>query len=570
MPVPSVSLGTGTSTRSADGRAWATSDAPQDAGLAGSVRSDQSDRLAFGHGEVNFVENAVAVNLPRDAGDDEAHPRISSVASGPRRRARRRAQSRHRRDLARGERGAGKRVDPDQEDRAASMRAILGVMVARFVVAGTHSGVGKTTIATGLMAAFRARGVAVASSKVGPDFIDPGYHALATGRAPRNLDAWMCGAEAIGALAARAGEGAELLVVEGVMGLFDGAVDNTPSSTADIARLIAAPVVLVVDGSAMSASVAALVRGYRDHDPLLNVAGVILNRVSGDRHRQLLTEALDSIDVPVFGCLQRDDGLTWRDRHLGLVPVEEHPADVTARVDRLAELVTAGCDLDVLSQVADSAPHLSHSALQTAAHVADVRIAVAGGPAFTFMYRDNLEALVAAGATLVPFDPLRDECLPAGVDGLLIGGGFPEMFGSQLADNERLVADVRSAIGSGLVTWAECGGLMWLTESLDGRALAGVVPATAAMTSRLTLGYRTATGLQANPIVPIGASVRGHEFHYSQVDPGGGALQLSSRFGERTDGFATSTLLATYLHQHLGADPTPAERFVRACAQRSN
>lgn len=441
-------------------------------------------------------------------------------------------------------------------------------MVARFVVAGTHSGVGKTTVATGLMAAFRARGRAVASCKVGPDFIDPGYHAVATGRAPRNLDAWMSGPDAIGALAERASRGADLLIVEGVMGLFDGAVDNTPSSTADVARLLDAPVVLVVDGSAMSASVAALVRGYRDHDPHVNVVGVILNRVSGEHHRQLLTEALATIGVPVFGCLGRDDALTWRDRHLGLVPVEEQPGEVAAQIGRLAAAVAAGCDLDALAQVAATAPRLNAHPLPEAVKVADVRIAVAGGPAFTFVYRDNLDALTAAGAELVAFDPLHDEHLPAGVDGLLIGGGFPEVFATRLTDNRQLLDEVRVAVGSGLVTWAECGGLLWLAESLDGQPLAGVVAAVGEMTDRLTLGYRDATVLQPNPVLPAGATVRGHEFHYSRVDPGGDALALSSRFGDRTEGFATPTLLATYLHQHLGADPTPAERFVGTCARR--
>lgn len=445
--------------------------------------------------------------------------------------------------------------------------AILVAMVARIVVAGTHSGVGKTTVATGLMAAFRARGVEVASCKVGPDFIDPGYHALATGRPPRNLDAWISGADAIAPLAVRAAAGADLLVIEGVMGLFDGAVDNTLSSTADVARLIDAPVVLVVDGSAMSASVAALVRGYRDHDSTVDVAGVILNRVASDRHRQLLTEALATIGMPVWGCLAADDAFEWRDRHLGLVPVGEQLDDVVSRIDRLGQAVTASCDLDAIAHAARSARQLVADRLPAPVKVADVRIAVAGGPAFTFMYRDNLDALAGAGADLVAFDPLHDEHLPDNVDGLVIGGGFPEVFAGRLADNARLLAEVRSAVRSGLPTWAECGGLLWLSDSLDTRPLAGAIAATGTMTDRLTLGYRHATALRPNPVIPVGTTVRGHEFHYSTLEPAGEALALSSRFGERTDGHATPTLLATYLHQHLGADAAPAERFVRACAR---
>lgn len=438
-------------------------------------------------------------------------------------------------------------------------------MVARLVVAGTHSGVGKTTIATGLMAALRARGTNVASAKVGPDFIDPGFHAIATGNPPRNLDAWICGADAIPSLAARAGTDADILIVEGVMGLYDGAVDGVPSSTADIAGLLDAPVVLVVDGSAMSASIAALVRGYRDHDPSLTLAGVILNRVSSEGHRLLLTEALDAIGVAVLGCIGRDEALTWRDRHLGLVPVEEHPDQVAASIARLAEVVAAGCDLDALMRVAQSAPTMHAEPVTLPRRVGHVRVAVAGGPAFTFMYRDNLEALLAAGADLYPFDPLYDERLPADIDGLVIGGGFPEVFASRLAQNRALLADVRSAVSGGIVTWAECGGLLWLAESLDGRALAGVVPADGEMTDRLTIGYRQATVRGDNPLAQAGTVLRGHEFHYSRLEPGGDALQLTSRFGDRLDGYASPTLLATYLHQHLGADPTPAERFVRTC-----
>ncbi|MEM9134994.1 MAG: cobyrinate a,c-diamide synthase [Actinomycetota bacterium] len=451
------------------------------------------------------------------------------------------------------------------------MTATLG---ARLVIAGTHSGVGKTTITTGLLAAFRAAGVTVASAKVGPDFIDPGYHALATGRPPRNLDPWLCGTDTIAPLAGRAGEGADLLVIEGVMGLFDGAVDGSPSSTADVAELLDAPVVLVVDGSAMSASVAALVRGFRDHRPALDVAGVILNRVSTPHHRTLLTEALDELGVPVLGTLGRDDALTWRDRHLGLVPVDERPAEVAESLRGLGAAVAEGCDLDALRRVAATAPHRTVAAPPLpAVPTADapVRIAVAGGRAFTFTYADNLEALTAAGAELVAVDPLTDEKLPADVDGLVVGGGFPEVYATRLADNRALLADVADRVRGGLVTWAECGGLLWLAGSLDGRAMAGVLSAEARMTERLTLGYRHATATVANPLVAAGDEVRGHEFHYSTIEPGGEALILRSRFAERAEGFASPTLLATYLHQHLGARPDRAVRFVDTCrAARSS
>ncbi|MEM9655707.1 MAG: cobyrinate a,c-diamide synthase [Actinomycetota bacterium] len=441
----------------------------------------------------------------------------------------------------------------------------------RLVIAGTHSGVGKTTIATGLMAAFRAAGASVASAKVGPDYIDPGYHALATGRPPRNVDPWLSGTDAIAPLAARAGSGADLLIVEGVMGLFDGAVDGSQSSTADVAALLGAPVVLVVDGSSLSASVAAVVRGFRDHGPDLDLAGVILNRVGGDHHRTLLVEALDEIGVEVFGSLGRDDGLTWRDRHLGLIPVDERPGEVTTALERLGATVADACDLDRLRRVARSATDTPAGDLpEPITPPLDgrgARIAVAGGPAFTFLYRDNVEALSAAGADLVAFDPLTDERLPDDINGLVIGGGFPEVYATRLAENVPLLAEVATRVGDGLVTWAECGGLLWLARSLDGVPMAGAIAADGRMTDRLTLGYRHATAIGDNPLMADGEQVRGHEFHYSVVEPGGQALALRSRFTGRVEGYATPTLLATYLHQHLGTRPESAARFVTACAR---
>jgi cobyrinic acid a,c-diamide synthase len=439
----------------------------------------------------------------------------------------------------------------------------------RLVVGGTHSGVGKTTVATGLLAALRRAGHRPAGAKVGPDFIDPGYHAAACGRPPRNLDAWLCGPETIPALAGRAAAGAGLLVVEGVMGLFDGAADGTPSSTADVARLLDAPVVLVVDASAMSTSAAAVVHGFATFEPGVRVAGVVLNRVGSDGHEILLREALEGSGVPVLGALRTDDRLTWRDRHLGLVPVAERPEVVAAALDRLAAAVAERVDLEAVVRLATTAPaRRGGSVPLPEAAPRRTRVAVAGGAAFTFTYADTLDALVAAGAEPVPFDPLRDEALPEGIDGLLAGGGFPEVYAEELSANRPLLADVRRRVDAGLPTWAECGGLLWLGRSLDGHAMAGVLPAEARMTERLTLGYRHVTAAHPSPVGPAGVEFRGHEFHYSTTEPAGNALLLSSRFGERSEGWATPTLLATYLHHHPGGDPGPVGRFVAACARR--
>jgi cobyrinic acid a,c-diamide synthase len=438
---------------------------------------------------------------------------------------------------------------------------------ARIVVAGTSSGVGKTTVATGLMAAFAARGLQVASAKVGPDFIDPGYHSLATGRPARNLDAWISGEELIAPLAGRAGSDADLLVVEGVMGLFDGAADDgRTASTAHVARLLQAPVVLVVDVAAMSSSVAALVHGFASFDRTLDLAGVVLNRVGSDGHELMLREALAPLGVQVLGVLGRDRALTWRDRHLGLVPVAEDPTGTRTALDRLAATVALGCDLQAIEHVARRAPALTVTDPPVARPSGSARVAVAAGPAFTFSYPDNLELLSSAGAELVPFDPLVDDVLPEGCGAVYVGGGFPEVYGAELAANRPLLADVAAKAATGTVVWAECGGLLWLAESLDGHRLVGAVPAQGHMGERLVLGYRTARVQRPTPIARPGTVLRGHEFHYSELSPPGDALLLEGRFGGGAGGYASRTLLATYLHLHLAATPELAERFVGAAS----
>jgi len=436
-------------------------------------------------------------------------------------------------------------------------------------VAGTASGVGKTTVATGLMAALRRRAMSVAAAKVGPDFIDPGYHALATGRPARNLDTWMCGSEAMGPLAGRAALGSDILIVEGVMGLFDGAADTTPAgpqavtaTTAEMAVLLGAPVVLVVDAAGLSGSVAALVHGFRSWDPAVAVAGVVLNRVAGDSHEAMLRSALAPLGLPVLGALRRDDRLRWRDRHLGLVPVMEDEAAVRRSLDALADAVAHDCDLDAIVAMArSSAPTIVGGPAQ-ARPSGRARVAVVGGRGFSFTYPDNLELLEQAGAELVPVDPENDECLPAGVDAIYVGGGFPEVYAATLAANRSLLDEVGGRVATGMVTWAECGGLLWLARSVDGHAMAGAVEADGRMTDRLTLGYRrSVTGLDT-PLGPAGTELRGHEFHYSVLDPPGHALAWEGRQGSRRGGFASSTLLASYIHLHLASHPEWAERFV--------
>lgn len=438
----------------------------------------------------------------------------------------------------------------------------------RLVVAGTHSGSGKTTVATGLMAALRAAGHRPACAKVGPDFIDPGYHAVACGRLPRNLDPWLCGEASILPLAARAAEGAGVLVVEGVMGMFDGASDGTPSSTADVAKMLGAPVVLVVDASAMSTSVAAMVHGYATFDPAVPVSGVIFNKVGSQGHATLLREALEPLGIPVLGSVPRDDRLTWRDRHLGLVPVAEQRTDVESSIAALAAVVADHVDLDAVMKLAASAPALPAGPVPLPSPGDPIRVAVAGGAAFSFTYTDTLDALVASGAEVVPFDPLRETDLPGGVDGVIIGGGFPEVHAAELSSNTQLLGNLRAHIAAGLPVWAECGGLLLLAETLDGHPMVGAVPARGSLTSTLTLGYRDVVTRVASPAGPPGTRMRGHEFHYSVLDPPGDALELSSRWGTRVEGWAGPSLLATYVHHHPGGDAGVVGSFSTTCALR--
>jgi cobyrinic acid a,c-diamide synthase len=423
------------------------------------------------------------------------------------------------------------------------------------------------------MAALRSRGMAVAAAKVGPDFIDPGYHQVATGRPGRNLDEWISGRDALVPLAARAARGADILIVEGVMGLFDGASPGSgpESSTASVASAIEAPVVLTVDASSIGASVAALVSGYlsmaRDRYGL-SVAGVVLNRVGSAHHEALLRASLAGIGVPVMGVLRRDERLAWRDRHLGLIPVVEHRDDVARSVRLLAAAVQEGVDLEGLVRAARDAPRL-HASLLPAATPAPGRatVAVAAGKAFSFAYADNLERLEESGAELAFFDPRTDPALPQGCSAIYAGGGFPETFASDLSDNLPLRESVASFWRSGGVVWAECGGMAWLSESLDGLPMCGVLPTSVAMTKRLELGYRTARQTHTSPLGPPGASFRGHEFHYSRATPPGSALVVAGARAAKSDGFVEERLMASYLHIHLGWDPAPAEAFVRAACE---
>ncbi|MGV0096906.1 cobyrinate a,c-diamide synthase [Streptomyces californicus] len=456
------------------------------------------------------------------------------------------------------------------------------VSAPRLVIAAPASNSGKTTVATGLMAAFAARGLAVSPHKVGPDYIDPGYHSLATGRPGRNLDAYMCGPELIAPLFAHGSAGCDLAVVEGVMGLYDGASGQGElASTAQVAKLLKAPVVLVVDASSQSRSVAALVHGFASWDPQVRIGGVILNKVASDRHEALLRDALEESGLPVLGVIRRAPQVATPSRHLGLVPVAERGAEAVDAVRAMGERVRAGCDLDALMALARTAPALPDApwepayapAREASGPVADGPrpvVAVAGGAAFTFAYAEHAELLAAAGAEVVTFDPLRDEKLPAGTAGIVVGGGFPEVYAPELSANEPLRRAVTELARAGAPVAAECAGLLYLARELDGKPMCGVLDAEARMSGRLTLGYRQAVAVSDSVLAVAGTRMRGHEFHRTVLGPGAGSTPAWGMHQpeRRVEGYVERGVHASYLHTHWAASPEVARRFVAHCRAR--
>ncbi|MET8044940.1 cobyrinate a,c-diamide synthase [Micromonospora sp. NPDC005215] len=441
----------------------------------------------------------------------------------------------------------------------------------RLVVAAPASGHGKTTVATGLLAALRRRGLTVSPHKVGPDYIDPGYHALAAGRPGRNLDPFLVGAERIAPLlrhGASVPTPADIAVVEGVMGLHDGAVGRRDyASTAHVARLIEAPVLLVLDTTAQGRSAAALTLGMAAFDPAVRIGGVILNRVGSPRHETLLRDALAEVGVPVLGAVTRAAEVAAPARHLGLVPVAERAPESLAIVSALAELVEATVDLDAVLDLARTAAPLTTPAWDPVTAVggpADAErplVALAGGPAFTFSYAETAELLTAAGADVVTVDPLRDPTLPAGTRAVVIGGGFPEAYAQALAGNATLRAELADFDGPIV---AECAGLLYLGRSLDGVPMCGRLDLTARMTGRLTLGYREAVAVTDSPVARAGEPVRGHEFHRTTTDPQHGD-RSAWRWDDAEHGFVSGRVHASYLHTHWAGHPAAARRLVQAC-----
>ncbi len=484
-------------------------------------------------------------------------------------------------------------------------------MTRALVVAAPASGSGKTTVATGLMAALRRRGTAVAPFKVGPDYIDPGYHTLAAGRPGRNLDPVLVGEHRIAPLFRHGAAGAEVAVVEGVMGLFDGRLADGHGSTAHVAGLLGAPIVLVVDCRGQSRSVAALLHGFRSFDPATRVAGVVLNRVGSERHEAVLRAACDEVGLPVLGALPRRAELAVPSRHLGLVTAAEHGDAATAAVDGDgragggarrprrggppgradppgAGLGPGGRGLRGRARCTERGVRCGRC---TQRRVRSIRrglgrsergvrssgrgpqrpvVAVAGGAAFTFGYAEQTELLAAAGLEVAVVDPLHDERLPDGTAALVLPGGFPEEHVAALSANVPLRAAVADLAASGAPVHAECGGLLYLCADLDGHPLAAVLPVTAAMTGRLTLGYREAVALTDSAPFAAGQRVAGHEFHHCAVTPRAGAAPAWGWRGAEPEGFVVGGVHASFLHTHPAGAPAAVARFARAAARSTS
>lgn len=447
------------------------------------------------------------------------------------------------------------------------------------IVAGTHSGSGKTTVTLALLAALTARGLRVQGFKVGPDFIDPGHHTQITGRSGRNVDTWLLDPKALARTYRRATAGADLAVIEGVMGLFDGrgGLDEA-GSTADLARLWNLPVVLVVDARGMARSVAPLVHGFASFDPRVEVAGVVVNRVGSHRHyASYLVPSLRTLPghCATLGYLARDDGLAIPSRHLGLLTADEFTPG-GAFSERLAG-AAGTLELDALIGLARPPRLPAIEDVPSTPVPRSVRVAQARDAAFCFYYEDNLELLREAGAEIVPFSPLADPELPEGTELLYLGGGYPEQFAGRLAENRPLREAVRDYHGRGGAIFAECGGLMACAETLSNRSgstypMWGLVPAHVRMQQRFAaLGYVEVETTETTPLGPPGTMIRGHEFHYSTLEPHSPlpfATRLLGHEGNpRPDGIRIGGLLAGYAHLHFGSNPAVAAALLRSSAE---
>ena len=468
----------------------------------------------------------------------------------------------------------------------------MSYKIPRLVIAAVSSGSGKTTVVTGLLSALRNQGIKVQSYKIGPDYIDPGYHRLASGRAAHNIDTWLMSKETMVNTFIDTAQNVDLAVIEGVMGLYDGGRGGI-SSTAEIAALLQAPVVLVIDCKSMGASAAAIALGFREYAKDLNIVGVILNRLGSDNHQKMIEEAMAGIGMPVLGAVRRDEHLTMPERHLGLLPVEENKEQQV--VDAMGEAMARQINLPAILQIGHNALPMQKIASQADAYLQKVivgrkrsfpddfgkiKIGLARDEAFSFYYPESLSVLEQLGAQIVEFSPLQDAALPD-VDGILIGGGFPEMFASQLEANHSMREAISKAAQGGMPIFAECGGYMYLGQCLKdfddkNYRMTGILPQQVQMNKRLQMvGYVEAELLQDCCLGQAGMKLRGHEFHFSSEIPGAGDIvgQRAFKFTRMRNnavysgGFINTqgNVVGSYLHIHFGGCVEAATAFVGSC-----
>ncbi|MDQ0256347.1 cobyrinic acid a,c-diamide synthase [Evansella vedderi] len=450
----------------------------------------------------------------------------------------------------------------------------------RLVIAGTGSSVGKTTVTIGIMSAFQQMGYIVQGYKCGPDYIDPSYHTAVTGRRSRNLDSWMLSPSVLKEVLHRGNEGADICIIEGVMGFYDGK-DPTKNegSTAEISMLTDSPVVLVVDCSGMARSAAAIVRGFQALSNDVNIVGVIANKVGGEGHFQLIKKAVEQeCNIPVVGYLNKEMNLEMPERHLGLIPSIER-GELDSFLSKLGELVIDSVDMTKLYELGETTPlKLEESSLFKEEEPARVRIAVARDKVFNFYYEENLELLKAYGAELIYFSPLNGELLPANVDGLYIGGGFPEEYAAELSEQTEVHLSIKRAIQKGLPTFAECGGFMYLCEALSTldqktHPMVGVIPGVVKMETRLAaIGYREITGEKGNFLLKEGEAAKGHEFHYSTFHPKltmemNYAYETKGMRGTQKEGYLHENVVAGYTHIHFASCTAIVENWITKCLE---
>lgn len=454
--------------------------------------------------------------------------------------------------------------------------------MSRFIIAGTHSGVGKTTITSALIRALKKRAYEIQPFKVGPDYIDPGYHTLASGRHTRNLDGWMLTAEQVVEVMARNTPEGGLALIEGVMGLFDGySVESIEGSTAHIALITDTPVILIVDGSKMARSAAAVVLGYKMLEQEVNIGAIIFNRLGGERHYEILKKAVEPLNIPVLGYFPREEDTKLPERHLGLVPTSEMQ-ELEKYLDYWGEMAEKYLDIDKLVNLFSHKHPLNlpdNPTMPREYAKPQCNLAVVKDKAFTFYYPENLELLEARGASIVEISLLEDRELPPDCHGLYIGGGFPEVFASRLSQNDSMRKSIEKAAREGMPVYGECGGFMYLTREVkdfEGNTypLAGVFDCTAVMCSkRQALGYALARTRIDNFLTLKGEETKGHEFHWSEINfEGLEEREELDKFvycfpnkGNKEDGLLYKNVLGSYVHLHFYSNPAIADRFIKAC-----